>query len=91
MADKVFKCEVKVPFREGGTTVRRWTVKPVTQVNDGAEVRCLECHGEVRIHRKKKADGVPDHVEHCKRADSESCSLGHYFKGVSEPSQWPVD
>lgn len=93
--DGKFRCEVKRPFIVNGVKVMQWKEMPVSKVDDDQIIRCRACHGQVRIHRQKKPDGVPDHVEHhgpSSHDDSEHCSLGHFFLGgVTRPSRNPVE
>ncbi len=82
--DETFRCEVKRPFIIDGVKVMEWMERDVSKIDDDQLIRCRECHGHVRIHRQKKVDGVPDHVEHhgpSSHQDSEYCSLGHFFLG----------
>lgn len=82
--EATFRCEVKRPFMVNGVKVMKWKEIDVSKVDDDQVIRCRECHGHVRIHRQKKIDGVPDHVEHhgpSSHQDSEYCSLGKFFHG----------
>ncbi|QJR10691.1 hypothetical protein DSM104443_01758 [Usitatibacter rugosus] len=92
MPDHMFECEVKKQFLVGERRVWRWTSVPVTKVFDAApqHVRCLYCHGAVRVHKQKVAHGPQDHVEHTSRTDSEGCPAGHYFLGKPRLSSEPV-
>jgi hypothetical protein len=50
----------------------------------------MHCHGAVRIHRQKVANGPQDHVEHRSRQDSQGCRGGIYFDGNHRLSASPV-
>lgn len=79
---RMFECETKILVQiQGGKRDRRWVARTVKLIDDGAEVRCLHCHGEVRIHRKRKADGPQDHVEHRSGDDARHCRGGGEFRG----------
>ncbi len=83
MPDDMFECEVKKPFRVGERKVWRGSKVPVTKVFDAGplHVRCLYCHGAVKVHKQKVPHGPQDHAEHKSRKDSEGCPAGHYFLG----------
>lgn len=89
--EKIYECDVNRPFMENGQRIRKWIRREVALVNDDDPIRCHECKGKVRLHRKRKKNGPKDHVEHQEREDSEGCSLGHYYLGTSKPSNTPVD
>lgn len=67
-----------------------WRTVSVTHALTRPEgvVRCLECHGAVRLHVAGPR-GVPRaHAEH--RVGHPGCSLGHYFNGLRSPHPSPV-
>jgi hypothetical protein len=90
---KMYDCETKRPHRNstGGTDLR-WVPRSVAQIPDGSEVRCLHCHGRVRIYRQRVANGPRDHVEHLSGDDARHCLGGGEFKadGVHRMSPTPV-
>lgn len=88
--EKMYECEVKTPYQPPSGIEYRWKRCKVELTAHTDQVRCAHCSGAVRFHRQRKADGVPDHVEHLSRQDSENCMGGHYFKGVHSPSTQPV-
>ncbi len=93
-SQQMYKCEAKTLFKIDGKREWRWVKKPVSAIPaSGAQddVRCLHCHGRVRVHKQKVEDGPADHVEHQRRSDSEHCLGGHYFKGVHRMSDDPVE
>lgn len=79
---KMYDCEVKRPFVRNGVRGLDWIRLKVRHVDDGAEVRCMHCHGEVRVHRKRSENGPEDHVEHRSADDSKHCKGGAYFHGT---------
>lgn len=89
-ADRMYVCEVKASFQTPSGVELRWKTTEVELTSDTDEVRCAHCAGAVRVHRKRKPDGVRDHVEHRSRQDSEHCKAGHYFLGVHRQSLSPV-
>ena len=92
MPDHMFECEVKKQFLVGGKREWRWSKVPVTKVFDAGplHVRCLYCHGAVKVHPQKGDKGPQDHAEHKSRKDSEGCPAGHYFQGMPRLSSKPV-
>ena len=90
--DLMTKCEQKKPFMRDGKMVLEWTQAPVSTLTSGArrDIRCMHCHGPVRVHKKNVDHGPVDHVEHRSRQDSERCKGGTYFKGTHLMSLHPV-
>ena len=80
MKDKIYECEVKRQYLIDGQRVWRWKRTPVAEVLRGEEIRCHECKGKVRHHKKRVSHGPKDHVEHYTRQDSEQCPLGFYSR-----------
>lgn len=94
MADDMYECEVKTPFMVDGQKVRRWAKKSVTSLASGAQrdIRCMHCHGAVRVHKNRVPHGPADHVEHLSRKDSEGCQAGSYYDGKGQRmSSVPVE
>ncbi len=91
--DQMFECEQKKQFMVGENRVWKWVRVSVSSVVGTAyeAVRCLHCHGEVRVHKQKVDHGPQDHVEHRSKQDSEGCKGGMYFKGVERLSTQPVE
>lgn len=90
--DLMLRCEQRRRFKIDGQIELRWKEVPVSEVVAGAEgdVRCLHCHGAIRIHRQQVDHGPQDHAEHRRRADSQGCRGGHYFEGTHRISAFPV-
>jgi hypothetical protein len=90
---KVFECEIK-QWGNGsgaGERIMKWIVMPVEKVMDLAvkTVRCMKCHGPIRLHRAGPG-GVPRaHAEHRKRHPR--CPLGDCFDGEFRLSPTPVE
>jgi hypothetical protein len=86
------RCERRTKFKVDGQYEWRWKEVPVADVIavGPQDVRCVHCHGAVRIHRQQVEHGPQDHVEHRSHQDSEGCQGGHYFQGVHRMSSDPV-
>lgn len=86
------KCEQKKLFKRDGVKSYEWTEVNVASIPPGtdAEIRCLYCHGRVRIHRQHVDHGPSDHVEHRSKQDSTYCRAGHDFQGEHRMSKAPV-
>ncbi|RJR48122.1 MAG: hypothetical protein C4576_08780 [Desulfobacteraceae bacterium] len=91
--DLMKKCEQKKLFKVEGRSHWRWTETAVSVLprDTKVDVRCMHCHGAVRVHKQQVEHGPEDHVEHRSRQDSESCKGGIYFKGTHRMSQMPVE
>lgn len=90
----MYECEIKALFKKDGIREFRWVVKPVSSLGSSGSqpgIRCMHCHGRVRVHKQQVANGPADHVEHLEREDSENCRGGSYFKGNHRLSQNPVE
>lgn len=86
--EKLYECEVKRRrLRASGSGYEPfWKVKPVAEalVDGDTEFRCKDCHGAVKLHKRKMATGPAPHVEHKLRTDSEYCVAGMYFQQASD-------
>jgi hypothetical protein len=89
--ERMYVCEVETAYQTNSGIEYRWKKVDVELTANTDRVRCAHCAGSVRFHRKQKANGTPDHVEHRSRQDSEYCMGGHYFKGDHHRSQSPVE
>lgn len=89
-AERMYVCEVETAYQTNAGIEHRWKRVDVELTANTDRVRCAYCAGLVRFHRKKKPNGPADHVEHGSHQDSENCMGGHYFKGVHQRSQNPV-
>jgi hypothetical protein len=83
MVDWIYECEIRDWVTDPiGQRKLGWVKVAVTHALSRKDptTRCVECHGEVRLHRAGP-DGVPAaHAEH--RVGHPGCSLGHYFDGT---------
>jgi hypothetical protein len=90
--DMMLKCERKALFKINNEKVWKWVEVDVAALHSGEqpEIRCIHCHGRVRVHKQNVEHGPQDHVEHLSRQDSENCRGGHYFNGEHKISLQPV-
>lgn len=92
-SELMLKCEQRKLFKVDGGKIRKWVEVEASQLTSGEQpdIRCIHCHGKVRVHRQQVEHGPRDHVEHRSRQDSENCRGGHYFKGDHRMSLQPVE
>jgi hypothetical protein len=90
--DFMIRCEQRKLYKTDGLYEQRWKDVAVTEILQAApqDIRCVHCHGAVRLHRQQAAQGPQDHAEHRLRQDSEGCRGGHYFRGEHQMSSRPV-
>jgi len=90
--DLMTKCEQKRLFKINDEKIWKWVEVEVSALTSGEHnnIRCVHCHGRVRVHKQNVEHGPKDHVEHRVKRDSENCRGGHYFKGEHKMSQDPV-
>lgn len=90
--DLMLRCEERREYVVNDGREWRWKEVPVSQALDAApdNIRCMHCHGAVRVHRQRDPAGPQDHVEHKLRQDSEGCRGGIYFDGHHRRSGAPV-
>jgi hypothetical protein len=91
---KMYECETSVLIQgPDGRRQRQWKARAVRLIDDGDTIRCMHCHGEVRIHRQQVPTGPRDHVEHRSGDDARHCRGGAEFRGpdaAHRMSQAPV-
>jgi hypothetical protein len=84
-------CEQKKQFMLTSKREWLWVEVPVALVGTSyAAIRCMYCHGAVRVHQQKVGHGPKDHVEHRSRQDSQHCKGGIHFQGEHRLSLQPV-
>jgi hypothetical protein len=90
--DLMLRCEQRRDYKVNDGYERRWKEVPVSEAVGAqpSDIRCMHCHGAVRIHQRQVEHGPRDHVEHRLRQDSESCRAGIYFRGEHKMSTQPV-
>ena len=90
--DLMYRCEQKKIFHKDGGYEDRWVEVSATTLTGVAsnKIRCVHCHGAVRVHKQQVEHGPRDHVEHRLRQDSEGCRAGMHFKGNHQISRQPV-
>jgi hypothetical protein len=81
--DLMTRCEQKKEFRAASGDYSKWVEVSASEVVGVARdrIRCMHCHGAVRLHQKQVDHGPQDHVEHRLRQDSEHCKAGVYYQG----------
>ncbi len=86
------KCERKALSKIDNEKVWKWVEVDVADLSSGEQpdIRCVHCHGRVRVHKRNVEHGPQDHVKHLSRQDSENCRGGHYFKCEHKMSLQPV-
>lgn len=86
------RCEQRRRSGVDGEGDHTWVEVSASDLPSGEQpdIRCLYCHGRVRVHRQHVPHGPRDHVEHISRQDSENCRGGHYFQGEHRFSTEPV-
>jgi hypothetical protein len=91
-SDLMTRCEQRRQYKINGEYEWRWKEVTVSEAIGAAasDIRCMHCHGAVRIHQQQVGHGPQDHVEHRLRADSENCRGGVYFAGTHQISTQPV-
>ena len=92
--DMMFECEQKKEFRRSGGDVWEWRTVSVSSAIAVSRdrLRCMHCHGAVRVHQQKAPDGPRDHVEHMLRQDSKHCRGGIHYDGAGQQmSTQPVE
>jgi hypothetical protein len=90
--DLMTKCEQKKLFIRDGKKVWEWVEVPVSSMTSGGwgDIRCVHCHGEVKVHKQYVKHGPADQVEHRSRRDSENCIGEIYYAGSHKLSSIPV-
>ena len=87
--DLMYQCEQKKPHlildenkKPTGKRGLKWVAVDVSSLPMvGTEIRCVHCHGAIKLHKQKRATGPVGHVEHRDREDSERCQGGIHFTG----------
>lgn len=90
----MYECEEKKNYvQSDGSLPKRWVTVPVSKIVgiDKEKIRCMHCHGRVRVHIQKVDHGPKDHVEHLSKQDSEGCRGGFHFQGNHHLSMEPVE
>ncbi len=89
----MYRCEQKKLFKVTNVKQWRWVEREAEGLMSGSDdhLRCMHCHGVLRVYVRKVPGGSADHVGHVLRADSENCRGGAYFKGEHRMSQSPIE
>jgi len=85
--EKFFECEAKRRRRtDTGALQSFWKLKSVQESveDEDKEHRCKDCHGRVKLFRRRLPNGPPSHVEHLTKEDSEYCVAGLHFRRATD-------
>ena len=84
--EKLYECEVKRYRKIEGKRIPFWKTKTVLEAleDQDTEFRCKDCHGAVKLFKRRVAAVPAPHVEHTSREDSEYCPSGVYFKEATD-------
>lgn len=87
------RCEEKRLFKIEDKKVWRWVEIPVADISgDGTStIRCMHCHGAIKLHTSKAKTAGEGQVVHRARVDSDHCKGGHEFQGSQTRSSKPVE
>ena len=91
--DLMTRCEQKKEYRRPHGDVWEWVEVAVSTTAGVApeRLRCMHCHGAVKVNRQNAENGPRNHVVHLLRLDSEHCVGGVYYDGKGQrPSTQPV-
>jgi hypothetical protein len=90
--DLMIRCEQRKEFIVAPQW--RWVEAAVSSLAgvSSDQIRCMHCHGAVKLHRQQVGHGPQDHVEHLLHQHSQHCRGGHYFDhGEHRMSSQPVE
>ena len=90
--DLMTRCQQKKEYRAANGDYSRWIEVSASEVAGVASerIRCMHCHGAVRLHSRQVPHGPQDHVEHRLKQDSEHCLGGVYYQAPHQISRQPV-
>ena len=75
-SEKIYECQAKRRrLKTGGGYEPFWKLKSVAEavVDADTELRCSDCTGAVKLHRRHLAGAPPPHIAHKLKTDSEYC------------------
>ena len=86
--EKIYECEVRRRRRSTNSTGYEsfWKVKTVQEAleDNDTEFRCKDCHGAVKLFKKRVPNGPASHVEHIHKPDSEYCPGSIFFQQATD-------
>lgn len=87
------RCEEKRLYKVADKKVWKWVEIPVAEISsDGRNaIRCMHCHGAIKMHTTKAKTAPEDQVVHRARIDTDNCKGGHEFQGTAMLSSKPVE
>ncbi len=86
-SEKIYECQAKRRrLKTGGGYEPFWKLKSVAEavVDADAELRCPDCTGAVKLHRRHIAGAPPPHIAHKLKTDSEYCAAGLHFSKATD-------
>ncbi|WP_428307263.1 hypothetical protein [Lacipirellula sp.] len=90
--DMMVRCEEKRLHKIDGKKEMRWVQLGVADLSPDAsrEIRCLYCHGQVKLRTQKESSGPQILIEHKSRQDAERCQGSAQYQGSHQRSEKPV-
>ncbi len=86
--EKIYECEVKRRRRNTNSNGYEsfWKVKTVQEAleDNDTEFRCKDCHGAVKLFKKRVLNGPASHVEHIHKPDAEYCPGSIFFQQATD-------
>jgi hypothetical protein len=90
---ETYECQIRtwVKDPQTGKRVPAWVDISVAKARQLADVtvRCIECHGPIRLHAPGPHNVPRAHAEH--RSRFAGCSLGDCFDGTKRRSATPLE
>ena len=88
--ENIYECEIRLLKKNLATGERYydWKVVPVREAIESSprreDVRCMSCHGRVKLLNQYGNTGNAPHAVHHSRQDSSYCELGFYFRQAKD-------
>jgi hypothetical protein len=74
MADDLMtRCETKRLFKVNDKKEWRWVEVAVADLSGEGEIRCVHCHGAIKIQKSAGERGPHEHAAHKARVDADNC------------------
>jgi hypothetical protein len=88
--EKIYECQAKRRrLKTGGGYEPFWKLKSVLEAvaDSDVELRCPDCTGAVKLHRRHVVGAPPPHIAHKLKSDSEYCPAGVLFRKSTDGRQ----
>lgn len=87
------RCQEKRLYKVEEKKVWRWVEISVADISrDGTNaIRCMHCHGAIKLHKSKAKNAPQGQVEHRARVDSDHCKGAHELQESQMLSSKPVE